>query len=171
MKDVLLKILKEIGIAVIILVVLAGVTVLAFKDQLPYDEVIREGDAYEKADLKNYSVSSSDRISEVEAITVTHEANGNQIIQAENDVRIQTGKETPFGTIGNNTDLPSEKVGVTINVSGDKKPTNNNQTATQNSNQGESLNYPVTDDAIKQIEKEQSEDAASAANRRFDNQE
>ena len=171
MKNILLKILKEIGIALIILVVLAGVTVLAFKDQLPYDEVIRKGDEYTKADLKNYSVSSSDRIQEVEAITVTHEANGNQIIEAENEVRVQTGKNTPFGTISNNTDLPSEMVGISINISGDKKNPTITQTTNPSSNQGENLNYPVTDNAIKQIEKEQSEDAESAANRRFDNQE
>ena len=109
-----------------------------------------ELDEYTKADLKNYSVSSSDRIQEVEAITVTHEANGNQIIEAENEVRVQTGKNTPFGTISNNTDLPSEMVGISINISGDKKNPTTTQTTNPSSNQGENLNYPVTDNAIKQ---------------------
>ena len=166
---ILLRVLKEIGIAIGIFIILAATVVITFKDQLPYDEEIREGDEYVKANLKDYSVSSSDRISEVEAITITHEANTNQIVEAENDVRIQTGKYTPFGTISNNSDLPTEKVGSTINITGNTNISNNNSSTNQNAENDGELQYPVTENAIRQIEDEQSESSASAAERRFDN--
>lgn len=187
MKKIFLNVLKEIGIALGILVILAAALVIAFKDQLPYDEKIRQGEEYVKANIKEeYSVSSSDRVSEVTAVTVTHEADSNQITDAENEVRIQTGKYTPFGSISNTSDLPTEKVGVTVSIDAD----NNNNTINNNTNNSENSNtssntnnnssnsankseieYPDTENPVQKIEKEQSESSESAANRRFENKE
>lgn len=148
---VLLKILREIGIAIVVLVILAAVGIAAFKDQLPYDEVIRSGEVYVKADLASYSVSSSDRIREIEAITITHTAVDEQITQAEDEVRIQSGKHTPFGNISSTSDLPTEKVGTSIDID-NNKTNSNSSTPTE----GELLLYPET--------------AEEAANRRFNNE-
>ena len=162
MKKIILNILKEIGIAIGILVILAAVVVVTFKDQLPYDEEIRQGDEYVQANLKEYSVSSSDRLLDVKAITITHEADSSQIVEAENEVRVQTGKYTPFGNIDGNSDLPTETVGVNIGAE------DNSSTSTSGTtNSVDDLDYPSTDDPIKQIEKEQSESSESAADRRF----
>lgn len=172
MKKILLGIIKEIGIAIGIFVILSAVVVLTFKEQLPYDEEIRSAEEYIKADIKNsYSVSSSDRISEVTAITVTHEADSNQIVEAENEVRIQTGKYTPFGSISGASDLPTEKVGTTVSITTQNTNKNNNSTVDANGNNtDETLEYPVTDEAIEEIAKSESESAESAANRRFNNE-
>lgn len=162
---IFLGILKEIGIFIAVLLVLAGAIVIAFKDQLPYEDVIKKGEEYVKADLKEYSVTSSDRIAEVDAVRITHKTNSSQIVEAENDVRIQTGKYTPFGNISGTSNLPTEMVGVTSG-SGDEAVSNNK-------NKGESeneLQYPETDDPVKELEKEQSESSESAANRRFNNE-
>lgn len=172
MKNVLLKVLKEIGIALGILVILLAIVVVAFKDQLPYDEEIRTADEYVKADVKEYSVSSSDRISEVTAVTVTHEAEVGQIVEAENEVRIQTGKNTPFGSISGTSDLPTEKVGVTVSItegSGTQNP--GNDSSTNNNTDDEDIEYPAVGDLVDEIEEDQSESAESAANRRFNNEE
>ena len=74
MNKIFLNILKEIGIAIGMLVVILAAAFIAFKDQLPYDEEVREAEQYVRVDIKDYSVSSSDRISEVTAVTITHKA-------------------------------------------------------------------------------------------------
>lgn len=166
MKKVLLIILREIGITFLILILLLAITVVAFKDKVPFDDVVPSGEQYVRANMKTYSVSSTDRLSEVEAITITHETNNRQIIDAENQVRIQTGKYTPFGTISSTTDLPSERVGVTI----DPSLLENNDDSNDNSdNTKEELDYPETGDLVKEIETDQNETSESAANRRMGN--
>ena len=114
-----------------------------------------------QADSKEYSAASNNRLENVKQITVTHETEPIQITNAENDVRMQTGKATPFGDIDSNSDLPTEKVNGTISMTtgGGKK---NNQSAE------EELVYPSTGDetvdGIRAAEAEKPEDAAA---RRF----
>lgn len=174
MKDIFLKVLKEIGIGLVVLIVLAAVTVFAFSSQLPFDEKVPTGEKYVEADMDDYSVSSTDRISEINQITITHETNQGQIISAENEVRIQTGKYTPFGTIDNTTDLPSEKVGVTVKVSDStnntKKNTDANDEVEDEETNDDELEYPaVSDKDIQKIEEAESESSESAAQRRMGN--
>ena len=158
---ILLNILKEIGIAIVIIVILAAVVFVAFKDKIPYGMEIPKGDKYVQADSKEYSAASNNRLENVKQITVTHETEPIQITNAENDVRMQTGKATPFGDIDSNSDLPTEKVNGTISMTtgGGKK---NNQSAE------EELVYPSTGDetvdGIRAAEAEKPEDAAA---RRF----
>lgn len=166
MKKIILSIFKEIGIVLGILVILAAVVVVAFKDQLPYDEEVRSGEKYVNADLKSYSVNSSDRISEVTAVTITHEAESNQILEAENEVRIQTGKPTPFGNISDTSDLPVEKVGTTIKIDADSNTSTDNSSSSEENND---LEYPTTDDPVKKLDEEQSQDPEKVANQRFNN--
>lgn len=158
---ILLNILKEIGIAIVIIVVLAAVAFVAFKDRIPYGKVIPEGDKYVQADSKEYSAASNNRLENVKQITVTHETEPIQITNAENDVRMQTGKATPFGDIDSNSDLPTEKVNGTISMTtgGEKK---NNQSAE------EELVYPSTgDETVDGIIAAESEKPEDAAARRF----
>lgn len=173
MKDIFLKILKEVGIGFAILIVLAAITVFAFSSQLPFDEKIPTGEKYVEADMDDYSVSSTDRISEINQITITHETNQGQIISAENEVRIQTGKYTPFGTIDNTTDLPSEKVGVTVKVSESKssdKTKTDDEGEEGKTSKDEQLEYPaVSEKDVEKIEKAESESSESAAKRRMGN--
>lgn len=158
---ILLNILKEIGIAIVIIVVLAAVAFVAFKDKIPYGKVIPEGDKYVQADSKEYSAASNNRLENIKQITVTHETEPIQITNAENDVRMQTGKATPFGDIGSNSDLPTEKVNGTISMTtgGGRK---------NNKSDEEDLVYPSTGDetvdGIRAAEAEKPEDAAA---RRF----
>lgn len=116
MKEKIISAFKEIGIALLMIVILGAVTVVAFYNKVPYGKEIPKGEEYAKVNKEEYSVSSHDRLAEVKAITVTHEANSSQITDAENDVRLTTGKYTPFGGISSTTDLPSEKVGTTITI-------------------------------------------------------
>lgn len=142
MNKIFLNILREVGIALGILVVLLAVTVIAFKDQLPFDDKVPSGEEYVKANLKTYSVSSTDRLAEVNKIKITHETNSGQIIDAENEVRILTGKYTPFGTIDSITDLPSERVGISMSPS----LTEDSSSDEGNSNGSQDLNYPISED-------------------------
>lgn len=158
---ILLNILKEIGIAIVIIVILAAVVFVAFKDKIPYGMEIPKGDKYVQADSKEYSAASNNRLENIKQITVTHETEPIQITNAENDVRMQTGKATPFGDIDSNSDLPTEKVNGTINMTtgGGKKNNKSNE---------EDLVYPSTGDetvdGIRAAEAEKPEDAAA---RRF----
>ena len=158
---ILLNILKEIGIAIVMIVILAAVAFIAFKDKIPYGKEIPKGDKYVQADSKEYSASSNNRLENIKQITVTHETEPIQITNAENDVRMQTGKATPFGDIGSNSDLPTEKVNGTINMTTGVEKKNNQSTE-------ESLVYPSTGDetvdGIRAAEAEKPEDAAA---RRF----
>lgn len=113
---ILLTIVKEIGLLLVIIAIVGLAAFIAFKDQIPYGKEIPKGEAYATINQKEYSVSSNNRLESVKAITVIHEANSNQIIDAENEVRIQTGKYTPFGTISTETDLPSETVNSTVTI-------------------------------------------------------
>lgn len=165
MNNVFLTIIREIGILLIILVILSAVMVLAFKDQLPYDDIVPSGEQYTQVNKNSYTVTSTDRISEIDAVTVVHEANQSQIISAENDVRITTGKYTPFGTIDSTTDLPSEKVGVsttTVTKSGDSAKDNTNDDSKESSSD--------VDDLVKDVEEAQSQDSESVAKKRMGNE-
>lgn len=167
---IFLNILKEIGIGIVIVVVLLGVTVLAFRKQLPYDEEIREAEEYTKVNIKQYSASSSnDRTEGVTATTIVHEADSSQIVEAESEVRIQTGKNTPFGSISGTSNLPTEKIGVSVGA--DATTGTNGTTNTNTNTNDEKLEYPATEDPVEKLEREQSESAESAANRRFNNEE
>ena len=158
---ILLNILKEIGIAIVIIVILVAVVFIAFKDKIPYGMEIPKGDKYVQADSKEYSAASNNRLENIKPITVTHETEPIQITNAENDVRMQTGKATPFGDIDSNSDLPTEKVNGTINMTtgGGKK---NNKSAE------EELVYPSTgDETVDGIIAAESEKPEDAATRRF----
>ena len=158
MNKVFLGVLREIGIILLILVVLAAAIIIAFKDQLPYEDKIPTGEQYTQINRKQYSVSTNDRISEINAVTVTHESNQGQILSAEEDIRIQTGKYTPFGTIDGTNDLPTEKVGVSV--------------STPQASGDEILDYPDDDkekDIIKSIERDQNQDSASLLDKRMNN--
>lgn len=171
MNKVLLGILREIGIALVILVVLAAVTVFAFKDQLPYDEKIPKGEEYVRANMKTYSVSSTDRLSEINSVTITHEANQGQIIAAENEVRIQTGKYTPFGTIDGTTDIPTERVGVTIAPvkTEEKDASDKEDNETNTENKDEKMDYPAISEDEANLISGQTETSEQAAQRRMGN--
>lgn len=157
---ILLNILKEIGIAIVIVIILAAVAFVAFKDKIPYGKQIPEGDKYVQADSKEYSASSNNRLENIKQITVTHEIVPIQITNAESEVRIQTGKKTPFGDIDSSSDLPTEKVNGTINM-----------TTGGNKNKGstdEKLVYPSTgDETVDGIISAESEKPEDAAARRF----
>lgn len=168
MKNIVLSILREIGIAVLLLVIMAAVIVVAFKDKLPYDEKVPTGDEYVKVNRATYSVSSTDRLSEINAITITHETNPGQIISAENEVRIQTGKYTPFGTISSTTDLPTERVGVTVaapadsNTGTESEDTQDSSNSTDNSENSDIASDMIEDASLNETSEE-------AGNRRMGN--
>ena len=166
---IFLSILRELGILIVIVLVLLAATFFAFKEQIPYAKEIPAGKEYTIADRKEYSVSSSNRLDDVEAVTITHETVSSQIVDAENAVRIQTGKNTPFGTISSESDLPTEKIGVSVSMSGDAA--NKGGSSNSGAKKEENLEFPVTDDIIHEIEEDQSESAESAADRRMDNEE
>ncbi len=151
MKKILLRILKETGILALMLVILLAVTILTFRNQLPFGKKVPEGQEYVSIDKNEYSVSSTDRLAGINAVTITHETNENQIVNAENDVRIETGKVTPFGNIENKTDLPSERVGISVEVNDEDDEQLYNES-------GDVLQYPTNiEDENKKEEEEKKE--------------
>lgn len=145
MKEKLIAVFKEIGIALAMIVILCAVAVVVFYNQVPYSKEIPKGEEYAKVNISEYDFTQ-DRLEGIEAVTVTHEANGNQITQAENDVRLTTGKYTPFGTISSTTDLPSEKIGTTITIPDTSATTSSSSSALSESAEKfqERIQYPDT---------------------------
>ncbi len=158
---ILLNILKEIGIALVMIVILAAVAFIAFKDKIPYNKDIPKGDKYVQADSKEYSAASNNRLENIKQITVTHETEPVQITNAENEVRVQTGKATPFGDIDSESDLPTERVnGIASMTTGGTSSTDTTGDA--------DLVYPSTgDETVDGIIAAESESPESAAARRF----
>lgn len=146
MKEKIISVFKEIGIALLMIVILGAVTVVAFYNQVPYGKEIPKGEEYAKVNKEEYSVSSHDRLAEVKAVTVTHEANSSQITDAENDVRLTTGKYTPFGGISSTSDLPSEKIGTAVAIPNQSAPSSSTSSALSSATEKfeERIQYPDT---------------------------
>lgn len=145
MKEKLIAVFKEIGIALAMIVILCAVAVAVFYNQVPYAKEIPKGTEYAQINVSEYDFTQN-RLEGIEAVTVTHEANENQITQAENDVRLTTGKYTPFGTIDGTSDLPSEKIGNAITIPDTSATTSSSSSVLSESAEKfqERIQYPDT---------------------------
>lgn len=104
------RLLNEVGVLLCILIIFAAVVVVAFRDRVPFDAVVPVADEY-VSEKDQYIVSSQDRLSNVKEQTVIRKADTGDIADAESEVRIITGKPTPFGQIPGISNLPTEVVG------------------------------------------------------------
>jgi hypothetical protein len=117
MKSTVIKLLKEIGISLLLLVVLSAVIILAFYDKIPFRKEIPEPITYKNIDLSQYGVRGD--VENETAATKRYESNNSEFELFETELRYLPGKINPFSEITATTDLPTEVVGVQPNPSED----------------------------------------------------
>jgi hypothetical protein len=110
MKSTVIKLLKEIGISLLLLVVLSAVIILAFYDKIPFRKEIPDTISYKNIDLSQYGVRGD--VENETAATKRYEASNSEFEVFEIESRYLPGKINPFSEITATTDLPTEVVGV-----------------------------------------------------------
>lgn len=106
--EIFKKVLKEIGIAFILILVIAGVAVIAFYKQIPFAKQIPESINYTSIDKTKYDVRGD--VENVKNDTETYMSSAKELRYYELIKLVLPGRVYPFGSINSGTDLPSEYV-------------------------------------------------------------
>lgn len=119
--QVFLRILKETGIAIIVLVLVSLVVWLLFKEQLPFlGQDIPEPIEYAEVNKSDFDIEGN--IEDESNPTQTYEATNEQLNGYNTDRIISTGLPNPFNSNNTEADVPTERVTITnptILTSGD----------------------------------------------------
>ena len=112
--EIFIRILKEIGIAILLGLVVAGVAALLFYDKIPYSKQIPESINYVNIDKNEYSVRGD--VENKANATETYMSKASELRYYELIKYVLPGRHRPFGSITGSSDLPSEYVGQTVDV-------------------------------------------------------
>ncbi len=104
--EVFLKILKEIGIAILLGLLVAAVAAIVFIDKIPFSKKIPESINYTNINKNDYDVRGD--VEDKENPTETYVSNASQLKQYEFIKYILPGRYRPFGGTKSVTDIPSE---------------------------------------------------------------
>jgi hypothetical protein len=110
MKSTIIRLFKEIGISLLVLIALSAVIVFAFYNKIPFQKEIPETITYNNIDLSQYGVRGD--VENETAETKRYESNYGEFDLFETERRYLPGKINPFSGITATTDLPTEVVGV-----------------------------------------------------------
>lgn len=119
--QVFLRILKETGIAIVVLILVSLVVWLLFKDKLPFlgQDIPKP---IEYAGIKKSDFDIEGNIESETNPTQTYEATNEQLNGYNTDRIISTGLPNPFNSNNTEADVPTERVTITnptILTSGD----------------------------------------------------
>ena len=106
---VFLNILKEIGIAILLGLLVAGVAALLFYNRIPFSKQIPESINYVNIDKNDYNVRGD--VEDMANATETYVSKVSELRYYELIKYILPGRHRPFGSINGVTDLPTEYVG------------------------------------------------------------
>lgn len=106
--EIFKKVLKEIGIAFILILVIAGVAIFAFYDKIPFARQIPESVKYSAIDRNDYSVSGD--VENIKNDTETYMSSSKELRYYELIKLVLPGRIYPFGSINAGTDIPTEYV-------------------------------------------------------------
>ena len=110
--QVFLRILKETGIAIVVLMLVALVVWFLFKEQLPFlGQDIPDPVEYTEINKSDFDIKG-DIESETNP-TLTYEATNEQLNGLITDRIISTGLPNPFNSNNAEADVPSERVTIT----------------------------------------------------------
>ena len=108
---IFLNILKEIGIAILLGLVVALAAALLFWNQIPFSKQIPESINYVNIDKSEYDVRGD--VEDKANDTETYVSKSSELRYYELIKYVLPGRYRPFGSITSGSDLPSEYVGQT----------------------------------------------------------
>ena len=131
---IFLRILKELGIAMLFLLLILGVIAFVFYDKVPLGKVIPESVKYTKIDQAQYSVNG-EGVEDKAAATQTYETSPSQLEEYLTEKIVNPGRFEPFSPVTSEPDIPSERVGtvVTGEENGDSAKTDSTANTTDES--------------------------------------
>ncbi len=145
---IILRIFKEIGIAIVILALLLFVGFMLFRSQMPFlNSDIPNAIEYKSLDMAQFSIEGNYE-NETDP-TKIYEASNGSLRTLEQDRRIHTGAPNPFVSSKAEPDIPTEKVSI-ANSANNKEGDNSSAEAStgENAEQGTEATTetaPVTD--------------------------
>lgn len=109
--QIFLKILKETGIAILILALVALVVWLIFRNELPFlDQDIPDAIEYTEINKNDFDIRGD--IEDETDPTVVYQASASQMTDYESGRYVSTGGPNPFVSNNADPDVPSEKVTI-----------------------------------------------------------
>ena len=110
---IFLKVLKELGIALLFLLLILGVIAFVFYVKVPLGKVIPESVEYTKIDQSQFAVSG-EGIEDKKAATQTFETSASQLEEYLTEKIVNPGRFEPFSPVTSEPDIPSERVGSVV---------------------------------------------------------
>ncbi len=122
MKENTLFVLKEVGICIGLVIIAIGLNVFLFQKYLTTDVVVESAktDLYSAIDQKRYVLINAD-IQEEQNPTQKYETENKQLDDYQTEYRYVPGTINPFVSTDSVNDLPTEIVGVSGDITEDKK--------------------------------------------------
>lgn len=127
--DIFLRILKEIGIAIVALILVSLIVWLLFRGHLPFlGRDIPDPVDYVQINKSDYDIKGD--IEDETNPTLTYEATDGQLDGLESGRYVSTGGPNPFTSNSSESDVPSEMVTITNTANGNTEGTVGNTTTT-----------------------------------------
>ena len=136
--EIFKKVLKEIGIAILLCLIVAGISAILFYDKIPFAKQIPESINYTNIDKNDYNVRGD--VEDIANATETFVSKSSELRYYELIKYVLPGRHRPFGSINSGTDIPSEYVGKTVTIQEDVNQdelTNENELPEDEGNQEE----------------------------------
>lgn len=107
--QVFLRILKELGIAIIFILLIVAILAFAFRDKVPFGTEVPEAVSYSAISKKDFIVADS-AVENAKSPDQIYKASVKQLEEYITEKIVSPGRIAPFGSTSGEADLPSEKV-------------------------------------------------------------
>lgn len=115
--QIFLRILKELGIAIIFILLIVAILAFAFRDKVPFGTEVPEAVKYTAIDREAYTAVSTG-IEEQKNPDQIYQTSAKQLEQYLTEKIVSPGRIEPFDTIESVSDIPEELVKNRFNIDG-----------------------------------------------------
>ena len=125
-----MKIMKELGIALLFVLVILGVLAVAFHNRVPYGKEVPESINYVNIEKSNFDVRGD--VEDKANATLTYQTSAKQLESYLTEKIVSPGRFAPFDATNSVSDVPSEVVtSDSTTVSGSTESTNTGSDTTK----------------------------------------
>lgn len=124
------RILKELGIAILFLLLILGVLAFAFYDKVPFSREVPDSIDYTNIEKSKYDVRGD--VEEQKNATQTYQTSVGQLESYLTEKIVSPGRFEPFAPVNSVSDIPNERVGVTTGEDNAQPKTSAQSTSTAN---------------------------------------